>query len=380
VSKYSPEAVAGGKELYQYSVGVNTNPHDMVFYGDKAYIILYDSPKILIVNPDAENEASFKKGEIDISPWADADGSPEAHMGFVYDNMVYVVLQMYNYNTDTYGTAILLKIDPVTDTVVDMDDSAEGIQGINLIIKNPISGSVCDGRLFLGGTTYGASDEGVMTIDLTTYNQTKLISETSLGGNVAGTNVFNNGVGLVYSYDVNWNIIAMYYDPSTGTLGEKLPLPDVGGGVVMAPNGLIYAGSQSWDNPGMYVVDPEKNEIVGDIFQTELPPYSITYIKGNSTPVFSETGELPAAFSVDAVYPNPFNSITTVLFSLNQPGTVRIEVFKTSGQKVDTLVDSFMSAGMHSVVWNAQGHASGLYYIKVSNGTTAETVKAVFVK
>ena len=165
IIKYEPSNIGEGKEIYQYSVGENTNPNDIVFVDSKAYVILYDSDKILIINPDAQNEATFKIGEIDISKWADSDGSPDAHMAFVYDDMVYVVLQMYDLTSGTCGTPVLIKIDPVTDTIVDMDETVEGVQGVELIVKNPQSGFLLNSTLYIGGTTYGKSDEGVMKID-----------------------------------------------------------------------------------------------------------------------------------------------------------------------------------------------------------------------
>ena len=278
-SKYDPLSIAEGNEIYQYSVGANSNPHDIVFFESKAYVILYGSDKIWVVDPDAVDEKSFKIGEIDISQWADDDGSPEAHLGFVYEGMIYVVLQRYNINTWVAGTPVLIKIDPATDAIVDMDEETDGVQGVDLIVKNINIGSILGSELYLGGTTYGASEEGVMTIDLENpiNSQRKIISESSVEGNIAGAEVFNAGLGLVYIYDENWNIIPRIFDPATGTLGNKLPVPDAGGGVTMV-NGYLYVGSREFSNPGMYIVDPDNNSIVGDIYPTELPPYSIIYI------------------------------------------------------------------------------------------------------
>ena len=192
VSKYHPSSIKKGSEIYQYSVGANSNPQDIIFTGSKAYVLLYDSDKIWIVDPGADDEASFKQGEIDVSQWADADGSPEAMAGFFYDGMVYVVLQRYDVTQYTAGTAVLITIDPSTDTIVDMDESVEGIQGTDLIIKNPWDGSLVGSMLYLSGTTYGVTDEGVMKVDLDDpkNSQIKIISEEAAGGNVSGVDVF----------------------------------------------------------------------------------------------------------------------------------------------------------------------------------------------
>ncbi len=279
ISKYDPENIAEGNEIYQYSVGANSNPHDIVFLDSKAYVILYNSDKIWVVDPDAVDEKSFKTGEIDISQWADDDGSPEAHLGYVYNGKVYVVLQRYNVNTWEAGTPVLIKIDPSTDTIMDMDEETDGVQGVNLIVKNIIMGSLLGSKLYLGGTTYGASEEGVMTIDLEDpiNSQRKIINESSAEGNVAGVQVLNDDLGLVYVYDANWNNVPRIFVPATGTLGNNLPVPDAGGGVAIV-EGYLYVGSREFGNPGMYVVNLENNTVVGDMHPTELPPYSIIYI------------------------------------------------------------------------------------------------------
>ena len=151
--------------IYQYSVGTGSNPHDLVFVPTdrylKGYVLRYDEPSIWVVNLDAAKAGDFKLREIDISAWNDADGSPEAHLGVLFNGYIYVVLQRYYIPSFTPGTAVLLKIDPGTDTIVDMDPATPGVQGVDLIRKNPVAGSLVGNTLYLAGTTYGASEEGV---------------------------------------------------------------------------------------------------------------------------------------------------------------------------------------------------------------------------
>jgi len=282
ISKYDPSLISEGSHIYQYSLGEGANPHDIVFFDSKAYLLLYGSDRIWVVDPNAADKTSFKLGEIDISQWADADGSPEAHMGFVYNGMVYVVLQMYDLTTYSAGTPVLIIIDPATDTVMDMDRNTDGIQGVDLIVKNVDMGSVLNNILYLGGTTYGVSDEGVMKVDLNdpVNTQRKIISEAEAGGYVAGVEVFNINLACIYMYDENYNRVPRLFDPVTGSLGNILPAPDAGGGMVLVGN-YLYVGVSEFSNPGMYVVDPAKNELVGDMFPTELQPSSIVFFEGN---------------------------------------------------------------------------------------------------
>jgi lysophospholipase L1-like esterase len=60
-------------------------------------------------------------------------------------------------------------------------------------------------------------------------------------------------------------------------------------------------------------------------------------------------------------YPNPFNTTTTIEFSL--PGNTRTEiiVYNLLGHKLATLVDEYRDAGTHQVAWDASGLPAGIY-------------------
>ncbi len=88
----------------------------------------------------------------------------------------------------------------------------------------------------------------------------------------------------------------------------------------------------------------------------------------------------PAAFSVAQNTPNPFNPATTINFSIAKAGKVTVDVFNSAGQKVDTIVNSQMTAGSHSVNWNAAKFSAGVYFCTVKSGSFSKTVKMTFLK
>jgi flagellar hook assembly protein FlgD len=90
--------------------------------------------------------------------------------------------------------------------------------------------------------------------------------------------------------------------------------------------------------------------------------------------------EAPAAFSVAQNIPNPFNPTTTISFILAKAGKVTVEVFNSAGQKVDTLVNGSMSAGSHSITWNAAKYSAGVYFYTVKSGNFSRTMKMTFLK
>jgi hypothetical protein len=92
----------------------------------------------------------------------------------------------------------------------------------------------------------------------------------------------------------------------------------------------------------------------------------------------AEAGQ--AAFSVDAAYPNPANPTTTIGFTLAEAGHVSVDIFNVAGQKVDTLINSEMKVGSHSVVWNASQFSAGVYFYTVKSGSFSKTMKVTLLK
>ena len=90
--------------------------------------------------------------------------------------------------------------------------------------------------------------------------------------------------------------------------------------------------------------------------------------------------DAPAAFSVAQNAPNPFNPTTTISFNLVDAGNVSIEVYNVAGQNVDTIVDGFMDAGSHSVVWDASDFSAGVYFYTVKSVGLSRTMKMTLLK
>lgn len=83
--------------------------------------------------------------------------------------------------------------------------------------------------------------------------------------------------------------------------------------------------------------------------------------------------------------PNPFNSATTVNFSVQRAGAVRLAVFDPAGRLVHRLVDVDLPAGRHAATWDgrdASGRAvaSGTYLLRLEANGGIRTGRLVLVK
>lgn len=84
-------------------------------------------------------------------------------------------------------------------------------------------------------------------------------------------------------------------------------------------------------------------------------------------------------------YPNPFNPVTTIAYSIKDNAPVQLEVYNLKGQLVKTLVDQIQTSGQHSVIWNGTDNSgktvgSGVYYYRLRSGRFSSTRKMVLMK
>ncbi len=94
----------------------------------------------------------------------------------------------------------------------------------------------------------------------------------------------------------------------------------------------------------------------------------------------SENIEFPSTFSLEMAYPNPFNPVTTLSFTMPTKSEVSLAVYNLKGRQVISLVSGNIEAGYHSVVWNADSYSSGVYFVKMVADDFISTQKLMLVK
>jgi hypothetical protein len=84
-------------------------------------------------------------------------------------------------------------------------------------------------------------------------------------------------------------------------------------------------------------------------------------------------------------YPNPFNPLTTITYSVALESPVAITVFNLRGQRVRLLVSEYALPGWYTTRWKGEdehGHqvASGAYFLHVQIGDYQSVRKMLMVK
>jgi flagellar hook assembly protein FlgD len=92
-----------------------------------------------------------------------------------------------------------------------------------------------------------------------------------------------------------------------------------------------------------------------------------------------------ARAAIQKAFPNPFNPMTTIQFSVPRAGPVQVAVFDVHGRHVATLVNESMNAGVYRVRWNGkttqgQDSASGVYYAQIHSKSGSDSGRLVLIK
>ncbi len=373
---------ANGFQLVrQFSVGNGSNPNDIVVVSPtRAYVARYDSADLWIVDPSS---GAFL-GAISLAAFADADGIPEMNRMAMVGGRLFVTVQRIDrdaFFSPTDSSAVVV-IDPATDTLVDCDAAAPGVQGILLPFQNPTTELVLDekGHLVVGCTGfYGATDGGVVRIDpLALAIDGIEATEAALGGDVADVVPATDARGFVVMSDASFNTVCRPYNRANGAVA----------GVLFGTAGFYLADAEANDRgelwlcdrtpagPGIRVFDVATLAPLAGPAWTGLPPQDIAF-DGSATASTGEAGN-GAALSFAHAWPNPSRGDVVIRVRLAGPtaaaGPLRATILDAAGRRVRTLEGAGGATGdAASLPWDGRDEAGrpaapGVYTVRVTGG------------
>ena len=79
-------------------------------------------------------------------------------------------------------------------------------------------------------------------------------------------------------------------------------------------------------------------------------------------------------------YPNPYNPVTTISYSITSPGYITLKVYDILGRKIKTLADGFRSKGIYKSTFNSSGIPSGVYIYQLKLGGFVISKKMILMK
>ncbi|MBK7632244.1 MAG: T9SS type A sorting domain-containing protein [Ignavibacteriales bacterium] len=176
---------------------------------------------------------------------------------------------------------------------------------------------------------------GIVPVELTSFTAT----------------VNNNDVQLIWKTATESNNSGFQIERKSISEYESIGFV-AGSGTTTEP--MIYSFSDVNLNPGTYY-------------------YRLKQIDYDGTFEYSDLVEIdiitPDIYLLHQNYPNPFNPNTEIMFSLASDANVILKIFDVLGQEVMTLINKYISAGVHTYDFRATGFNSGIYFYRIeANG------------
>jgi len=157
------------------------------------------------------------------------------------------------------------------------------------------------------------------------------------------------------------------------------PLPD---STDMEREMKLFLRGQTYKGTGLVYVDEEGNEYptpfterMKEAVAIYFPEVGVEEPEANNQ-ITNHEGAISFAFS----YPNPFNSTTEISYFAPFKSEVNIDIYNIRGERVASMDAGIQNSGIHSLIWNASGFASGTYFYKLIAGSKSITGSMVLIK
>ncbi|NOX90638.1 MAG: T9SS type A sorting domain-containing protein [Calditrichaeota bacterium] len=88
----------------------------------------------------------------------------------------------------------------------------------------------------------------------------------------------------------------------------------------------------------------------------------------------------PQKYELSQNFPNPFNPVTQIKFSIPKTSRVTLTVYNALGQKMVDILDKEFKPGFYDVKWNSSGFASGVYFYRLRSKDFVSTKKMILLR
>lgn len=208
------------------------------------------------------------------------------------------------------------------------------------------------------------------------YDNALAVTEDAAGGRYAWSQVdfdfpvgsASDGLFLIFQLPANDDDAELYAGPGIGYRSAD-----------NSPAAFISHDGKDWvkiHSSYHLLVEPEI--IKKEPGMVELAPIAQSKSAQNEQ-------EIPKVTGVRSPYPNPFNPVSTIEYSIARPQVAALKIFDVRGRLVKTLVDEPHSVGNFVVEWRGENEsgartASGVYFVQMRSEEGHWTKSVVLLK
>jgi len=206
--------------------------------------------------------------------------------------------------------------------------------------------------------------------------------------NVNVYTVVSSPVGIIGEFYFGTNVSAGTPHPAIGYdswFWEKIVVNGDSVSIWAFADGAAPADTATWtyttDNVAVGAGLP--TFIIVGVTDDDSSAVHVDEVWYNETPTgmgISDDAPIASSYELGQNYPNPFNPTTHIRFNIPETAGAKLTVFNIMGEAVANLVDGVVSAGGHTVSWNAANMPTGVYFYRLESGNFTQTRKLLLVK
>ncbi|MBD3226390.1 MAG: T9SS type A sorting domain-containing protein, partial [Caldithrix sp.] len=139
------------------------------------------------------------------------------------------------------------------------------------------------------------------------------------------------------------------------------PIDWAGWKLISLPVGTI-TNQTTFYFSGMLIKQNPQGRTEGSVYLDDMQTDIVTGIEQR---LFAHSKSIEG-YQLGANYPNPFNPVTHIPFTLPGKSVITIQIYNILGQKVATPFSGVVQSGTHAVRWDAPALSSGIYFYELN--------------
>ena len=147
--------------------------------------------------------------------------------------------------------------------------------------------------------------------------------------------------------------------------------------------GSVFSnGAVSLSNESYLVNSTLGQALIGRIAHDLYQNHIGFWYSGNTfeTTIDESYKSTPEKFELFQNYPNPFYPVTLIRYALPKPTFIRLEVINLMGQRMLTLVNSKMPAGIHEARFSEKNLPAGYYFYSIHTDEFHEVKRMILIR
>lgn len=199
---------------------------------------------------------------------------------------------------------------------------------------------------------------------------------------------FNEGGNVIgfRRWDSEDDFVVVANFSNTDYTGYRIGLPQAGDWwEALNSQDTLYAGSGQV-NSGQLSSEETDYDGYSQSITITLSKMALVVLKKGSIPTAVEYDPVsPRVDRLEQCFPNPFNPVATIRFSLSEQKHASIRIYDVTGRLVRTLVDGILSRGEHRVRWEGRNRrgaevASGVYFYRLTTPGYTRTRRMILLR